>query len=341
MSKNDRADTEQTPLALTVKDRRIIGALFDDGRMPFSAIGKRIRLSKESVNYRVKRLEREGLIVGYNTVIDVKRLGWEIFFVYFRFRQIDAAEEEKLLEHLNSHPHVAQLFKCMGSYDAVCKLFVKNYAELGEVIKNIEAVFGEQIGDYHVDYVLEETAVPFSFLYEGKEKQYFLSRQKITPLALAEIDIRILEQLAKHARISLAEISLKIKESSELVKYRLRKLEKSGIILKYRPDVMPKKLGYNWYLLVLKTGKLTPSLKSALTGFLSEHPNVTYYYQSVGDNDVQIEIRAKTNEKLNIVVMDIRGILKKVLKRSEILIILDEPKYTYFPDCLRETEFTP
>ena len=61
-------------MELSVKDKRIIGALFEDARMPFSRIGRRTRLSKESVNYRVKRLKEEGFLVGYNTIIDIKRM---------------------------------------------------------------------------------------------------------------------------------------------------------------------------------------------------------------------------------------------------------------------------
>ncbi|MBI2574912.1 hypothetical protein HYV82_03435, partial [Candidatus Woesearchaeota archaeon] len=48
----------------------------------------------------------------------------------------------------------------------------------------------------------------------------------------------------------------------------------------------------------------------------------------------QVELRVRTNEKLNEVLTQIRGILKGSLKRFELLAILDEPKYTYFPECM-------
>ena len=327
-------------LKLTVKDKRIIGALFDNARMPFSQVGKQARLSKESVNYRVRRLMSEGLLVGFNTVIDVKRLGWEILFVYIRFRHVDADEEREILEHLKSHPHVAQLFRCMGNYDAIIKVFVPQYPDIDEIMKDIEARFREQIDEYRVDYLLQETAVPFSFLYEFEKgrKTHLLARQTSEPATLQATDLKVLQVLAKNARMSFAEIAEKLKISADLVKYHVKKLEGNGTILKYRPDLLPKRLGYNWYFLILKTGKLNPQLNSALTSFLLNHPHVTYFYRSAGSSDVQVELRAKTNEELSAIVLDIRGILKRVLKRSELLIILDEPKYTYFPDCMMETQ---
>ena len=41
---------------LSTKDRRILKELFDNGRTPFSSIAKKVGLSKEVVNYRVKKL---------------------------------------------------------------------------------------------------------------------------------------------------------------------------------------------------------------------------------------------------------------------------------------------
>ncbi len=51
-------------------------------------------------------------------------------------------------------------------------------------------------------------------------------------------------------------------------------------------------------------------------------------------SDVQIELRAKTTEKLNEVLMELRGILKAVLRRVDVLTILHEHKYTYVPECM-------
>jgi hypothetical protein len=68
--------------------------------------------------------------------------------------------------------------------------------------------------------------------------------------------------------------------------------------------------------------------------YIMSHPNMTYYYKSVGQHDVLFEIRLKTSDELNSVLMDIRRMLKTNLKSHELSIILKEFKYTYFPDCL-------
>ena len=122
------AETDENPVKLDAKDRRILGVLFGDARTPFSVVAKRVRLSKEVVNYRVKRLADSGLLVGFNTVLDMKKIGWEMFFVFIRFRNIDIEGESVILAFLKNHPSVAQLFMTMGNYDAIIKVFVREAA---------------------------------------------------------------------------------------------------------------------------------------------------------------------------------------------------------------------
>lgn len=337
MIKIPNNDETGEAMELTVKDKRILGELFQNARTPFSVIAKKVRLSKESVNYRVKRLIESGLLVGFNTVLDVRKLGWEMFFVYIRLMNIDVGRESVILEFLKGHPNVAQLFKCVGNYDAIVKVFVRQAADVDVLMKDIEARFPENIDKYDIDYIVEEAAVPFTFLYDvGKRQMQYLARGEPGKVDVSAMELRLLKQIAKGARKSLADIASGVGTARDNVKYHLKRLEKAGVVLKYRPDTLPKKLGYNWHFLVLKTGKLDDKTNKAMEGFLLNHPNVTYFYRTVRNSDVQIELRAKTTEKLNEVLMELRGILKAVLRRVDVLTILHEHKYTYVPNCLLE-----
>ncbi len=322
-------------IKLTEKDRKILGELFEDGRESFSAVGKKVGLSKELVNYRVNRLKEIGLLVGFNTVIDVKKLGWRMFFVYIRFKNINIAQQKTILGFLTAHRNVAQVFETMGNYDTVIKVFAKSIEDAQGIMKGIEERFKQQVDEYFLDFIVEEAAVPFSFLYQSEPKTlYLIERGETGKSGLSGLELKMLKELAKDARMNLAEMSGRLKIDRDMLKYHLKKLEKERIILKYRPDILPKVLGYNWYFLILKTSKLSRKTEEILERFLLNHPNVTYFYKTVGGSDIQVELRVKENEKLNEVVMQLRGILKSVLKRAELLTIMNEQKYTYFPECL-------
>ena len=52
-------------------DRKIIYELILDSRQSYKSIGKKIHQSKNVVNYRIKRLEKQGIIKNYFTLIDI------------------------------------------------------------------------------------------------------------------------------------------------------------------------------------------------------------------------------------------------------------------------------
>jgi Lrp/AsnC family transcriptional regulator, leucine-responsive regulatory protein len=59
-------------------DRRIIGELTHDGRLPLAELGRRVSLSPPAVAERVKRLEQSGVITGYRAELDPRKLGYQL-----------------------------------------------------------------------------------------------------------------------------------------------------------------------------------------------------------------------------------------------------------------------
>jgi len=56
-------------------DLKILDLLLKDGRIAHTAIGKEIDLSGPSVYARIQRMEREGIIKGYNVVLAPEKVG--------------------------------------------------------------------------------------------------------------------------------------------------------------------------------------------------------------------------------------------------------------------------
>lgn len=327
-------NNKKAPVKLDRKDKRILKELFDDARKPVSEIARTVKLSKEVVNYRINRLHKSGFLVGFNTVIDVKKLGWMMFLVYVRLKNLNSDEENYILLALKGHKNIAWIIRCIGNHDIVLKIFAKDQNEVGTIMKSIEAEC--KIDEYQIDYLSEEHAVPFSFIYEADKETHVLKDEKETKIRLEEIDYEILAQLAKNARMPLSELVVKLKSTREIIRYHLKKLETSNVILKYRPDTLPALMGYNWYFLILKTGNLDKATDNKLKTYLLNCENATYFYKTVGSSDIQIELRVKTTEELSNIISEIRSILQSKLKRHEILLVMKEPKYTYFTECLVE-----
>ena len=62
-------------------------------RQPLSAIAKKVGLSREVVNYRIKQLEEKKVVLGYYTVLDTAKLGLMYCRMFLKYRKIENISE--------------------------------------------------------------------------------------------------------------------------------------------------------------------------------------------------------------------------------------------------------
>ena len=81
-------------------DKQILGILLENSREYVTKIGKRIKLRRENVNYRINRMIKEGLIKEFNTVISEKALGLTHYVVFLELINLHQNTERTILEYL-------------------------------------------------------------------------------------------------------------------------------------------------------------------------------------------------------------------------------------------------
>ena len=64
---------------LDLKDRKILYELDLDSRQSFRSIGRKVGLSKDIVATRVKKLDENGVITGYCTIVDYSKLSYNLY----------------------------------------------------------------------------------------------------------------------------------------------------------------------------------------------------------------------------------------------------------------------
>jgi DNA-binding Lrp family transcriptional regulator len=116
-------------------------------------------------------------------------------------------------------------------------------------------------------------------------------------LALDEIDLKILRQVLKDARMSYRKIADEIDVSPPTVLSRVQKLEKDKIIKSYHAVIDHEKLGYDLTAIIEVTavkGKITEVEKH-----ISKFPNVCAVYDITGLTDMLIVAKFKNREELS------------------------------------------
>lgn len=100
------------------KDRRMLEILQEDARTPQAEIARRVGLSAASVNERIRKLEREGVIRAWVTLLDDQKVGNDITAFVEVFVEHPRHEREfvtlmRELDEVQECHYVAGEFSCL------------------------------------------------------------------------------------------------------------------------------------------------------------------------------------------------------------------------------------
>ncbi|MBS9720780.1 Lrp/AsnC ligand binding domain-containing protein [Tianweitania sp. BSSL-BM11] len=120
-------------------DRNIIAALGRDGRLSMADLAEKVGLSKTPVQARVRRLERDGFIKGYQAVIDRAKMGeGHIAFVQVKLSDTTSAALDAFNKAALAVREIEQCHMMAASFDYLLKVRTTDIAAyrraLGEKI---------------------------------------------------------------------------------------------------------------------------------------------------------------------------------------------------------------
>jgi len=108
-------------------DRRILQELQQDGRITFSELAKRVGLSTSPCLERVRRMERDGVIAGYTTLLNPKFLNAElIVFVQIRLTRTSQDIFERFKQAAVEIEEVQECYLISGNFDYLIKARVSD-----------------------------------------------------------------------------------------------------------------------------------------------------------------------------------------------------------------------
>lgn len=113
-------------------NRRILMELQAEARLSMAELGRRVNLSPPAVADRVQRLERAGVIAGYQAVIDPRALGFAVAVVV-RVAP-DSGRLRKIPEIAQATPEVVECHRITGEDCFFLKLHLRSIDELEDVL---------------------------------------------------------------------------------------------------------------------------------------------------------------------------------------------------------------
>ena len=123
------------PAKLDELDLSILRRLNEDGRRSYRDLAKSLGVSITTVSNRVKRLESEGVILGYVPVLDTKRVGYDLAAIIGV-----TISHGKLLEvqrRIAKDDRVFGVYDVTGEWDSVIIARFRSTRELDAFVKKL------------------------------------------------------------------------------------------------------------------------------------------------------------------------------------------------------------
>ncbi|MFX0123855.1 MAG: winged helix-turn-helix transcriptional regulator [Candidatus Hodarchaeota archaeon] len=188
------------------KDLEIIKILNSNGRMPFTTIAKRVKLSLNGVKKRIKKLEKEGVIKGYSCELSFGILGEETGLARINVSsKIDRVQE--VVNTIGNHKLIFTVGVGIGN-KIIAVFTYKASSEVVELENWLKTIT-------HV-----ETVEIFLLL-----SRPINNRSEISPA-----DYKIISELRNDGRMPLQILSKRTQISTRTLKKRLDRLSQEGLV---------------------------------------------------------------------------------------------------------------
>ena len=117
-------------------DRQILGLLETDARRTIADISSHVALSQAPVKRRIDRLEREGVIAGYTTIVDHDKLGASIQALV-EIRLDSGADADAAVERFRAMAEIQSTYVVAGDTDAVVMIRVDDVGHLRQIVNQL------------------------------------------------------------------------------------------------------------------------------------------------------------------------------------------------------------
>ena len=300
-------------LPLSEKDILILQKLIEDGRKSSAKISKEIDLGREVINYRIKRLVKENLIVKFIPKINEKKIGYQEHIIFIQLNIEDKVSKDKFIQENIGNKYLVWMLKKKDGWDLIVRIYSQNIEEFRLKLKEILDRFQNVIAKYYtimsIDEIKQNEKDILSknlFKNEFIKKDFRKIKDNSTILQLDDKDRKILNLLECDGREHYSEIGKKISMSSDTIKYRIEKMKEQGIIENFSPVLNFSKLGFFYYACVIKFDYISDKNKEEFEECLKKNLNVVKAIKSFNCEEYFLNLVFQKEEECKIFEKEIK-----------------------------------
>ena len=294
------------------RDTQIMEVLAQNCRVSDTSLAKALRVSKDTVRYRIKQLEEANLIEQYVLFVDARRLGFTRYHLLVRF-DTGLTKKEETYQKIAKHPFVMWINTFLGRYDIQIIVDATDGFHLDKIRSEIFELCDHQIKEYSIlthlsdlEFTQLNPVLDLGTVFDRKDDQSFSRSlttrnfpvaQKFTQYSPTKTEAKILNILADNPRASLTEVGRLAGCERQTAKKKISHLIDKKIILNFGGIPNLSRLGFVTYYLLVRVVQDTPMRK--LKKPFQELRNIFYAGKMSGDYDMILYLNARTPQELN------------------------------------------
>jgi len=141
-------------------DLQIIKKLSTQARIRLIDLAKVIKEDPKVIRYHIKKLEKEGIIVGYFTALSLARLNRE--FIQLDISLRNPKSVKSIIEFFDKTNSCIFAYELLGRYDLSLELYAKNDKELRKIMAQFKEKFLEDYIFYDLSHIYREFVINWS-----------------------------------------------------------------------------------------------------------------------------------------------------------------------------------
>lgn len=323
---------------LSVKEKKLLYYLSKNARESHTKIAKYIGVNKGTVADTIKRLQKDGIIKKFTSIINVGAIEATSFTLLLKFNK-NLQKNKEIIDYFVNHLFSIWVVSLSGNYDLFVEFAVKDISSLERMMTEIRDHFQADLNHYKLDLFARNlrSSQLIADVYKGLELQPLpIKDRKYKEKKLDTLDKKILHGLTAHSNKSLVEIATEVGSTWDVVRYRIKLLEQAKIILTYFPQIDYKKLGYVQFICNIELRNIGLEDFKKFENIMKTNPNTFYAFTSANSPSILFHCAFKSIEELDTLLGTIQEKFKEHIYAADYYIVRDELKLNLFPNGLLE-----
>ncbi len=274
---------------LDKKNQKLLLGLFKSGRASFRELGRKIGVSTEMARYRLERLEKNCVLRRVTPLIDFACLGFVTYRLQLQFGTCTKEEKEDFFRTASGIKQFRWVVRLTGNWDMLMYFLVKDHTEFSKIYDVLMHKHGRIVKDRIISTTTRLYHLAPEYIRSNKaaERRLYITHQNFDKVEIDGLDVKIINALLKDGRVSLSDMASTLKMPFSTIRRRFEILKTKGIIVGFVPMIENETIGYHHFKIMIRLANYDD--KNKLLTRLSQHPNVTYIFESMGKYDLEFD----------------------------------------------------